>query len=390
VLTPFKDPKLGYFHSKGYTRNGVRHWTNTYYLLFNYRGKHDLAVGTADQDEARKIGRKLRAGIVGKIERHEPIGQEANKIKTAHLKELRIKYVTDNCPRNLCRTEQIWNHLLNKEDGFGEWKAKDISALDLDRYTTTRKEQGAASESIRKEMTDLKHSFKLAVQKRLLSSFFVPVFPKLAGSKARQGFFRESEVRSVLEHIKDKVIGWVVLFGSLTGWRKSEILSRKWSDVDFQAGEIRLNTSKNGEGRIFPFLLLPELKELMAELRRYTKEAEQRTGQIIPWVFHHEGVPIQSFRKSWETAVRKAGLPGRLFHDFRRSAVRNLVRAGVPAKIAMELTGHKTRSIFERYNITEESEDLANAVARLAEYRDKQKEATAKEPEKVVAGNFGS
>jgi DNA-binding HxlR family transcriptional regulator len=55
----------------------------------------------------------------------------------------------------------------------------------------------------------------------------------------------------------------------------------------------------------------------------------------------------------------------------------------------MQLTGHKTRSIFERYNITEEGEDLANAVARLAEYREKQKEAVSKEPEKVVAGNFG-
>jgi integrase len=128
----------------------------------------------------------------------------------------------------------------------------------------------------------------------------------------------------------------------------------------------------------------------MAELRKYTDEAQQRTGQIIPWVFHHEGKPIGSFRKKWESAVRKAGLPGRLFHDFRRSAVRNLVRAGVPAKIAMQLTGHKTRSIFERYNITEESEDLNNAVARLAEYRNKQKETASKEPERVVAGNFGS
>jgi integrase len=127
----------------------------------------------------------------------------------------------------------------------------------------------------------------------------------------------------------------------------------------------------------------------MEELRRYTEEAQQRTGQIIPWVFHHEGTPIKGFRKSWETAVNKAGLPGRIFHDFRRSAVRNLIRAGVPAKIAMQLTGHKTRSIFERYNITEEGEDLANAVARLAEYREKQKEAVSKEPEKVVAGNFG-
>jgi hypothetical protein len=61
----------------------------------------------------------------------------------------------------------------------------------------------------------------------------------------------------------------------------------------------------------------------------------------------------------------------------------------LPAKIAMQVAGYKTRSIFERYNTTEEGEDLTNAVARLAEYRNKQKETASKEPEKVVAGNFG-
>ena len=87
---------------------------------------------------------------------------------------------------------------------------------------------------------------------------------------------------------------------------------------------------------------------------------------MIPCVFHNEGKPFKSYRKSWKTACRKAGLPGRIPHDFRRTAVRNLVRAGVPEAVAMKMTGHKTRSVFERYNIVSQG-DLNDAARKLDE-----------------------
>jgi integrase len=92
---------------------------------------------------------------------------------------------------------------------------------------------------------------------------------------------------------------------------------------------------------------------------------ERQTGTIVPFVFHRSGEPIKFYRRSWLRACRDAGCPGRIPHDFRRTAVGNLVRAGVPERVAMMLTGHKTRSVFERYNVVSEA-DLGAGVAKLA------------------------
>jgi integrase len=88
---------------------------------------------------------------------------------------------------------------------------------------------------------------------------------------------------------------------------------------------------------------------------------------LCPWVFHWRGRPLQKLRRSWKNACKKAGMPDRLVHDFRRTAVRNLIRAGVQQVIAMKITGHKTSSIFRRYLIVDE-ELLAQATGAVAEY----------------------
>jgi integrase len=86
--------------------------------------------------------------------------------------------------------------------------------------------------------------------------------------------------------------------------------------------------------------------------------------RIVRWVFHRNGKPIRTSKGAWKTACVNTGLPGRIPHDFRRTAVRNLVRAGVPERVAMMMTGHKTRSVFERYNIVSEA-DLQDAARKL-------------------------
>jgi integrase len=148
----------------------------------------------------------------------------------------------------------------------------------------------------------------------------------------------------------------------------------EWRQVDLTAGEVRLEpgTTKNKEGRTFPFTR--ELRILMDTLHGEHVRLNKKEGKIEPRVFVRmvalgrrgplRRKPITSFGKAFVTACRKAGCPGRLLHDFRRTAVRNLERAGVPRSVAMKLTGHKTESVYRRYAIAD-NRDLRVAVERL-------------------------
>jgi integrase len=103
------------------------------------------------------------------------------------------------------------------------------------------------------------------------------------------------------------------------------------------------------------FPLTPRLRELLEHQAARTREIEVATGRVIPWLFHRSGGPIRSSYRAWRTACRKAGIGNRIPHDFRRTAVRNLERAGVPRSTAMKMVGHRTESIYRRYAIADEA-----------------------------------
>jgi integrase len=133
--------------------------------------------------------------------------------------------------------------------------------------------------------------------------------------------------------------------------------SLQWRDVDIPGGIVRLRPeiSKNKEGRLLP---------LRGELLEVLERAATRRRLDCLHVFHIDGKQLGEFRKSWKSACKAIGLSGLIPHDLRRTAVRNMVRAGIPERVAMNLSGHKTRAIFERYNIVSEA-DLAEAARRL-------------------------
>ncbi|MBI4519533.1 MAG: tyrosine-type recombinase/integrase, partial [Gemmatimonadetes bacterium] len=147
------------------------------------------------------------------------------------------------------------------------------------------------------------------------------------------------------------------------------------------AGIVRLEpeTTKNRDGRTFPFAVLPELEGLLHEQRERTRAVEKATGRIVPWVFHRDGERIGDYKQAWGTACSRAGAPDAWVHDLRRSAVRNLVRAGVPEIVAMRLCGHKTRAVFDRYAIVNE-EMLREGVEKLARFH------SDNDPKRAVVG----
>src|SRR2546422_7025767 len=101
---------------------------------------------------------------------------------------------------------------------------------------------------------------------------------------------------------------------------------------------------------------MPPLRALLERRLEHTRRCERAQGRIIPWVFRRSGRPIKSMAKAWRAACRKAGAPGRLLHDQRRAAVRNLERAGGPRAVAMKMTGHKTELVYRREAIGVEGE----------------------------------
>jgi len=192
----------------------------------------------------------------------------------------------------------------------------------------------------------------------------VPYIPMYQERNTRTGFLEHDQFQGLISFLPD-YLRPVVSFAYRTGWRKDEILGLTWSRVDLREGTVRLEAgeTKNSEARTI--YLDQELRDL---LHRQWKAREER-GRLSPFVFPNEGGTgkINDFRDSWMKACQKAAIPKMLFHDFRRTAVRNMVRAGVPERVAMMVSGHKTRSVFDRYNIVS-PDDLKMAAARQEAY----------------------
>ena len=162
------------------------------------------------------------------------------------------------------------------------------------------------------------------------------------------------------------------MFAYLCGWRKGSISALRWTDVDLGAGEINLlgQFTKNGEP--LKMAIEGELADVM-QRRKEARAVKTEAGTVISSiVFHRDGEPVREFRKSWATACKLAKCPGKLFHDFRRTCARDLIRSGLKKTVAMRITGHKTRSVFERYNITD-MDDLREAMLSVQKYRKTQK-----------------
>ncbi len=256
---------------------------------------------------------------------------------------------------------RIKNHLT---PAFGGQRLSAITTPDLRAFAAQRLDAGASAAEINRELAIVRRAFRLAVADDKYHGR-IPTFPMLQERNIRAGFFDDAMVEAVKTHLP-AALQPVVTFGYITGWRvQSEILPLEWRHVDRKAGEARLEpgTTKNQAGRVFPFT--DTLRALIDEQWRQ-HEALRQQGTICRYVFHRHGKRIKDFRGAWKTAAAAAGSLGRIPHDLRRSAVRNMERAGLSRSVAMQLTGHKTEAVYRRYAITSEG-DLREGVERLNE-----------------------
>ncbi|MGB8990225.1 MAG: site-specific integrase, partial [Candidatus Sulfotelmatobacter sp.] len=255
------------------------------------------------------------------------------------------------------------------EPFFHKLPVDDLNTDLVQRYCAKREKEQASGATINRELAILKRAFHLAMKRTPPKVRACPVIPMYKESAPRTGFLEDAQYTPLAMECS-KVGLW--LRAMLTtaysfAFRKGELLSLRVKQIDLANGTIRLETgtTKNGEGRVVK--MTREVATLLTacvigkepdDFVFSRPDKKLKNGALV------KGKPVTGFRKIWKTVCTRAGVPSLLFHDLRRSGVRNLRRLGVQESVAMRISGHKTRSVFERYNIVDEA-DLADAASRL-------------------------
>lgn len=330
-----------------------------YWIKYYRNGKPYYESSHSDKVEVAKRILKAREG---EISQGRLPGICFDRVRYDEIEE---EYLTDyriNLKRTVKKAERC-ARFLKKE--FGGMRVTEITTARIKQYIQKRMEGGVSNATINRELSALKRMFNLAARCTPPKVAQVPHISMLKEDNVRKGFFEHEDFLAVRGALPD-YLKPVVTFAYSTGWRRSEILGLQWSHVDLEEGIVRLEPgdTKNSEGRTL--YLEPELWELMRNLKR-----KQRLG--CPYVFHFNGRRIGDFRDSWSRACQIARTPGMLFHDFRRTAIRNMIRAGIPERVAMTISGHKTRAVFDRYNIVSQ-DDLKEAASKRQAFNEKMAE----------------
>jgi integrase len=209
---------------------------------------------------------------------------------------------------------------------------------------------------VNRELSIMRTAFHNARKRTPPKVNVVPYFPMVKETTVRKGFLTDAQYSTLRDELP-KELKSLFVCAYITGIRKQELLDIRWPQVEFESGIVALepDETKNREGRSVP-ILEGDMRELLLEAKR-ERDADWPDS---PWVFNRSGRQIKDFRGAWDEACKKARVPELNFHDLRRTAVRNMRRAGVPQVIRMKISGHKTDSMERRYNIVD-ADDLSIA-----------------------------
>jgi integrase len=331
----------------------------TFWIAFSVNGKRHAEFGGNTKDEARQ---KLDARLAAV--RSHAFSDEADRL-TLHDAIERYRASLELAGKR-AGVENFYGHRERVEAALGSALVHDLTSARLDDYARQRLTEGAAAATINRETALVGSALRFL--SRSIPEVRVPHVTTLR-ENVRKGFVDPQAFEKVASALAQPLQDFA-RFAYATGWRKSEIAGLTWARVELGDSPcVRLDASKNGERRTLP---------LRGDALEIVRRAQGRRVLGLPFVFHHHGRPIADFRKRWQRACVDAGLgryiidekgnvtgyAGLIFHDLRRSAARNLRRAGVAETVCQAITGHKTASMFRRYSIVDET-DMAEAFDKL-------------------------
>jgi integrase len=339
-------------------QNGSAVWWVKFYI----RG---LARRESSHSTDRKAAEKLLKRRLAEVETKTYIARTNVKVDEL-ISDLFAEYRQQG--RKSIKTAE-WRWKKHLEPFFRKLPADDLNTDLAQRYCAKREEEKASGASINRELAILKRAFHLAMKRTPPKVRSCPVIPMYKESAPRTGFLEDAQYTPLAMECS-KVGLWLraLLTTAYTfAFRKGELLSLRVKQIDLATGTIRLEagTTKNGDGRLI--VMTREVATLLTACVLgkqsddfvFTRpDKKLKNGTLV------RGTSVKGFRKIWDAVCTRAGVPDLLFHDLRRSGVRNLRRLGVQESVAMRISGHKTRSVFERYNIVDGA-DLADAASRL-------------------------
>ncbi len=329
----------------------------TYWIKYYRGGKpfRESAHSEKESDARRLL--KLREGQIA--EGRFP-GLRVERVRFEDLARDFLNDYQASGRKSLRRAKGTCSHLRAWFQGM---RAVDITTDRIRAYIVHRQAEGATHATINRELAALKRMFSLGMQQTPPKVLRRPYIPMLKENNTRSGFFTQEDYLALRGALPDSLKP-VVTLAYHTGFRREEMLSLRWDQVDLSQRRIVLEvgTTKNHEGRV---VYMTEDLFRMLEAQKRLRDWQAPSCPLVCFrMVNGHALPIKDFRSAWDQACKMVGLEGRLLHDFRRTAVRNMVRAGIPERVAMRISGHKTRSVFDRYNITSEA-DLLEAAGKL-------------------------
>ncbi len=355
-----------------YRRPNSPYWWAKYFV--DGQPRYESTKKTEKTEAARFLQSRL-----GAVANRTLPSRRTEKVTISDLLDLVLEDYRRNGHRSISDADRRIR--LHLRPSVGDCKAAAFATSEINRYIGLRQSGGAANETINHELNLVRRGFNLAYRLDPPVVTRVPHIERLSVDNVRRGFFEHGQYVKLRAHLPFHLQVFLVLAYN-TGARRAELLGdnrqdRKraplsWTQIDFAAKRIYFPKTKNGEARTVPFI------EDMEQWLTAAWEDHQRNWPQCPHVIQCAGRPVFDPRKTWKKACIAAGIPDLWRHDLRRSAVRNLDRAGVPQKVAMAISGHKTRHVFDRYNIVADS-DLKDAAEKVDAYRIRQNSPEGKE-----------